>query len=72
MSDPMPVSYTHLTNLDSAREAFLEVLENYQGYRQIGILVVFDGYRAEGNPGSKTQYGNIQVVYTKEAETRCV
>ena len=57
------------TNLDSAREAFLEVLENYQGYRQIGILVVFDGYRAEGNPGSKTQYGNIQVVYTKEAET---
>ena len=56
-------------NLDSAREAFLEILENYQGYRQIGILVVFDGYRVAGNPGSRTQYGNIQVVYTKEAET---
>lgn len=56
-------------NLDSAREAFLEVLGNYQGYTKAGMVVVFDGYKVAGNPGTKVNYGDIKVVYTREAET---
>lgn len=56
-------------NLDSAREAFLDILGNYQGYKKMGMVVVFDGYKVAGNPGTKVDYGDIKVVYTKEAET---
>ncbi len=56
-------------NIDSAREAFLEILGNYQGYKKMGMVVVFDGYKVTGNPGTKVDYGDIKVVYTKEAET---
>ena len=56
-------------NLDSAREAFLDILGNYQGYKKMGMVVVFDGYKVAGNPGTKVDYGEIKVVYTKEAET---
>ncbi|MBR6584299.1 MAG: NYN domain-containing protein, partial [Firmicutes bacterium] len=56
-------------NLDSAREAFLDILGNYQGYKKMGMVVVFDGYKVAGSPGSKQDYGQIKVVYTKEAET---
>lgn len=56
-------------NLDSAREALLDILANYQGYRNTGILVVFDGYRVKGNPGTQMKQANLDVVYTKEAET---
>ncbi len=56
-------------NIDSAREAFLEILENYQAYKKVGMVVVFDGYKVAGNVGSKLKYGDLDVVYTKEAET---
>ena len=56
-------------NIDSAREAFIEILENYQSYKKVGMVVVFDGYKVSGNTGTKLKYGNLGVVYTKEAET---
>ena len=33
------------------------------------MVVVFDGWKQKGNPGEKSQFHNIQVVYTKEGET---
>ena len=63
-------------NLDSAREALLDVLQNYQGYKKVDMLVVFDGYKLAGNPGTRHDYeklsadaGVFRVVYTREAET---
>lgn len=56
-------------NIDSAREAFLEVMENYRAYIKAEMTVVFDGYRVSGNRGTRLDYNGIQVVYTKEAET---
>ena len=32
-------------------------------------MLVFDGYKQKGNPGEKSQFHNIQVVFTKEGET---
>lgn len=63
-------------NIDSAREALIDVLENYMGYKNIDVVLVFDGYKLAGNPGTKTSYqkisdnaGELQVVYTHEAQT---
>lgn len=57
------------TNLDSARGRLMDILSNYQGYRKMRLILVFDAYKVKGNPGSTVRYHNIDVVYTKEAET---
>ncbi len=57
------------SNLDSARGRLMDILSNYQGYRRMHLILVFDAYKVKGNPGSTVRYHNIDVVYTKEAET---
>ncbi len=57
------------TNLDSARGKLMDILSNFQGYRKMHLILVFDAYKVKGNPGSAVRYHNIDVVYTKEAET---
>ncbi len=56
-------------NIDGARDRLMDILCNYQGYRQNTVILVFDAYKVKGNPGSVSKYHNIYVVYTKEAET---
>ncbi len=56
-------------NLDGARGRLMDILSNYQGYRKTRLILVFDAYKVKGNPGSTVRYHNIDVVYTKEAET---
>lgn len=56
-------------SLDGARGRLMDILSNYQGYRKIHLILVFDAYKVKGNPGSTVRYHNIDVVYTKEAET---
>ncbi len=56
-------------NIDSAREALIEILENYRAYKKIGMTVVFDGYKVKGSKGSLQEYGELKVIYTKEAQT---
>lgn len=56
-------------NLDAARYKLLDVLSDYQGYNGRHLICVFDAYKVKGNPGSTEKYHNIDVVYTKEAET---
>ncbi|MBE5926289.1 MAG: GTP-binding protein [Lachnospiraceae bacterium] len=56
-------------NLQGARDALIEKVSNYQGYRQINIIIVFDAYKVSGNPGEILRFNNVDIVYTKEAET---
>ena len=42
---------------------------NYQGFSQCELILVFDAYKVKGNTGSVEKVHNINVVYTKEAET---
>ena len=56
-------------NLDSARARLLEILRNYQAFLDNRVILVFDAYKVKGNPGSVEHFGNVAVVYTKEAET---
>ena len=56
-------------NIDSARTKLMDILCNYQGFKNNILILVFDAYRVEGHPGEISRYKNIFVVYTKEAET---
>jgi len=57
------------TDLDAARRQLCDSLSSFAGFRKCRLVVVFDGYKRKGNPGEKTQYHNIQVVYTREGES---
>lgn len=56
-------------NMEGARNKLMDLLCNYQGYKKCTLILVFDAYKVEGNPGEVQKYHNIHVVYTKEAET---
>ena len=56
-------------NMDAARTALVEILENYQGYRRCKVVVVFDAYKREGGERRTEKHGTIDVVFTKESET---
>ncbi|MEA4900284.1 translation factor GTPase family protein [Desulfitobacterium sp.] len=56
-------------NMDGARMKLLDSLSNYQGIRKCRIIVVFDAYRVQRNFAEVTDYHNIHVVFTREAQT---
>ncbi len=56
-------------DLDAARRGLCDRLSSYAGFRKCYLVVVFDGYKQKGNPGEKSAYHNIRVVYTREGET---
>lgn len=56
-------------NIDGARGRLMDILCDYQGIRKCHLIVVFDAYRVKGHPTEISDYHNIHVVYTKEAET---
>ena len=57
------------TSLDAARQLLMDLLSNYQGYKQCVVILVFDAYRVPRNTVEVSRYHNIYVVFTKEAET---
>lgn len=56
-------------NMDAARYKLMDILSNYQGFTNSKVILVFDAYKVKGGVGSVQKYHNIDVVYTKEAET---
>ncbi|HQL37451.1 MAG TPA: TetM/TetW/TetO/TetS family tetracycline resistance ribosomal protection protein [Bacillota bacterium] len=56
-------------DIGSARMALLDSLSKYQSVRQCHVIVVFDAYRVQGHREEMTEYYNIHLVYTKEAQT---
>ena len=55
--------------MDLARTRLMDALSSYCGYTKSELVLVFDGYRSPGNPGSRTEYHNIRVAFTKDGET---
>lgn len=55
--------------IDGARYHLMDILCNYQAFRQCILIVVFDAYKVSGNKGNIMDYHNIHVAFTKEAET---
>lgn len=56
-------------SIEGARNKLMDILCNYQGYKGMTLILVYDAYKVKGNPGEIFKYHNIHVVYTKEAET---
>ena len=56
-------------DLDAARRQLCDILSSFAGFTKCRLVVVFDGYKQKGNPGEKSQFHNIQVVFTKEGES---
>lgn len=56
-------------NMDAARYRLMDILCNYQGFKKCTVILVFDAYKVKGGLGEVQKYKNINVVYTKEAET---
>ena len=56
-------------DLDAARRRLCDLLSSYAGYKKCNLVLVFDGYKQKGSPGSRTVWNNIRIVYTKEGQT---
>jgi predicted RNA-binding protein with PIN domain len=56
-------------NMDAARDTLLEIMSGYAGYMGGHVIVVFDAYKVKGFKGEVTRWKNLDVVFTKEAET---
>ena len=57
------------TNIDGARDRLIDILSNYQGYKDNTVIVVFDAYNVKRHTETIYKHHNIYVVFTKEAET---
>ena len=56
-------------SLEKAREALLDILDNYVGYTKTELTVVFDAYLVENGAGADFDRCGYRVVYTKENQT---
>ena len=47
----------------------MDILSNFAGSRKEKVILVFDAYKVPGGQGSVQRWHNIDVVFTKEAES---
>ncbi|MBR6524429.1 MAG: TetM/TetW/TetO/TetS family tetracycline resistance ribosomal protection protein [Clostridia bacterium] len=57
------------SSLEHARQMLMDNLCDFRAMQGAEVILVFDAYKVQGNPGSAERYNNIYVIYTKEAET---
>ena len=56
-------------DLSHARDTLIHLVCNYNGYKKLRVILVYDAYKRPDNKGSVEEIGGISVVYTKERET---
>ena len=56
-------------DLGLARSRLIEILGDYAAFKNFRMVLVFDGYRARGNPGQKSRWEKVEIVYTREGQT---
>ena len=56
-------------NLDSAAGRLTEILSDFQGTHSGRLIIVFDAYKVHGGKRHILHQGNVDIIYTKEAET---
>ena len=47
----------------------MDILSDFAGSRREKVILVFDAYKVPGGRGNVQRWHNIDVVFTKEAET---
>ena len=58
-----------LSDIKAARDRLMDILSNFAGSRKEKVILVFDAYKVPGGQGSVQRWHNIDVVFTKEAES---
>lgn len=56
-------------NIENSRNKLIELLVEYQAYRGIKVIVVFDAHLVKGSLEKKETIGGVDIIYTKEHET---
>jgi hypothetical protein len=56
-------------NIENSRNKLIELLIEYQAYKGIKVVVVFDAHLVKGSQEKKEKVLGVEVVYTKEHET---
>ncbi|MGM9948138.1 NYN domain-containing protein [Floccifex sp.] len=56
-------------NISYARDTLISLLQNYQGYKNIKVMIVFDAYRIKDTYSRNSKSGDTEVIYTKYGQT---
>ena len=57
-------------SFENARKKLTDVMHNYGTYTNSRVILVFDGYKVNGNMQNKEEINkNLTIVYTKDGET---
>ena len=56
-------------NIENSRNKLIELLVEYQAYRGIRVIVVFDAHMVKGSLEKKEMVAGVEIIYTKEHET---
>ena len=59
----------HMDTLSDARERLIHELQDYAGYTNQKIILVFDAYLGDRRSRSQEEYGRVTVVFTRKGET---
>ena len=55
--------------LDESRDRLIHLLEDYGGFTDQEVIVVFDGWQSDRRLTTVETHGNLQVVFTHRGET---
>lgn len=58
-----------LTDLDDARRQLIDMMAEYQSYKAIRVMIVFDAHLVKHSREKKEHVKGVEVVFTKEKET---
>lgn len=56
-------------NIENSRNKLIELLVEYQAYKGIKVILVFDAHLVKGSLEKREKVSGIEIVYTKEHET---
>ncbi len=56
-------------NIENSRNKLIELLVEYQAYKGIKVIVVFDAHLVKGSLEKRETIAGVEIVYTKENET---
>ncbi len=56
-------------NIENSRNKLIELLVEYQAYKGLKVVLVFDAHLVKGSQEKKEMSSGVEVVYTKEHET---
>lgn len=60
---------SEMIDFSLSRELLIRMMCSYASFKRCRVIIVFDAYRVKDGRGSVEKYGDVTVVYTKEAET---